>query len=413
MAGRQHRPLALSATIVTVVAVLLCLAPGAPAKTYSDIPSSYWAHAAIESITSRGPSTHRLMDDFGSLFRPGQPVTREQFAGALVTAAGHLAEQVPAVTIRDVPKTDPYYGVIQIAVHHDYLSVNKDGDFFPSRAVLASRAEIGIVKWLEERYASSDWGLLSTLRSSEWQPSPGWLTGAPSYLPYIVASRQLQLRFNHPAAADGKEIAPGQPTNRAEVAYMFWRGFQQANEWNLNGLAPFKSITLPPLSARQKQVTAFALKYIGYPYVWAGEYPTKDSPYGYQAAGGFDCSGFVFYVMKMHFGYPITVNERGAHDMAARAKPRIAAKNLKCGDLMFFGPKGPSSTVASIYHAAIYLGNGWFIQSTGSTDGVSIASLNASTYWKNAFAWGRRLLTPAELVVNPSPSPSPSASPAG
>ncbi len=140
--------------------------------------------------------------------------------------------------------------------------------------------------------------------------------------------------------------------------------------------------------------------------MWAGEYPTQNSPYGYQAAGGFDCSGFVFYVMKMHFGYPITVNERGAHDMAARAKPRITRKNLTCGDLLFFGPNGPKSSVASIYHAALYLGNGWFIQSTGSTDGVSLASLDSSTYWKNAFAWGRRVLTPAELPPTPTPTPA-------
>ena len=84
----------------------------------------------------------------------------------------------------------------------------------------------------------------------------------------------------------------------------------------------------PRLSDRQKQIVSFSLKYIGYPYIWGGEFPTRDSPYGHQKAGGFDCSGFVFYVMKMHFGYGITVNERGAHDMAARAKPHITAKPL-------------------------------------------------------------------------------------
>ena len=56
---------------------------------------------------------------------------------------------------------------------------------------------------------------------------------------------------------------------------------------------------------------------------------------------------------------------------------------------------------------SLYLGNGWFIQSTGSTDGVSLASLDSSTYWKSAFAWGRRLLTPGELPPTPTPSPSP------
>ena len=191
---------------------------------------------------------------------------------------------------------------------------------------------------------------------------------------------------------------------------MFYRAYQLGSDWQLSGLAGFKDITFPPLSDRQKQIVNFTLKFIGYPYIWAGEYPTPDSPYGHQASGGFDCSGFVFYVMKMHFGYDsITVNQRGAHDMAAVAKPRITRAKLKCGDLIFFGPKGPASSVNSIYHAALYLGHGWFIQSTGSTDGVSLASLNNSSYWKAAFAWGRRVLTPAELVV---PTPSASAAPA-
>jgi len=281
-------------------------------------------------------------------------------------------------------------------------------DTYPATAARA-KAEAAIIRWLKERYSSSSWSLLGTLLPSSWRPNPGWKTGAPSYLPYVVASRQLQLRYNHSTDGDGHEVTPAEPIDRAEIAYMFSRAYKVAGEWMLYGLADYKSVTFPALSDRQKQVASYALKYIGYPYIWGGEYPTKDSPYGYQKAGGFDCSGFVFYIMKMHFGYGITVNERGAHDMAARAKPRITRSQLKCGDLIFFGPKGPSSSVESIYHAALYLGSGWFIHSTGSSDGVTLASLNTSSYWKGAFAWGRRLLTTAELVL---PSPSPSAAPA-
>ena len=411
MARLQNRSLILNAALGLALALACVAAPVALGKSYSDVPKSQWAHAAIQSITARGPAGHHLMDDFGSLFKPDAPMTRAQFASALVTAAGHLSESVPTVAIPDVPKTDPYYQVIEIAVHHGYLGLQKDGSFYPNDAVVASQAETGVVKWIKERYPTADWRLLTQLRAGTWKPNMAWLTGAPSYLPYIVASRQLELRYNHPYTADGQEVTPGQPIDRADVAYMFWRGYQLKNEWTLYGLSQFDDITFPPLSARQKEIAQFALQFIGYPYVWAGEYPTKDSPYGPQAAGGFDCSGFVFYVMKMHFGYPITVNERGAHDMAARAKPRITRKNLTCGDLIFFGPKGPKSTVASIYHAALYLGNGWFIQSTGSTDGVSLASLDSSTYWKKAFAWGRRVLTPAELPPTPTPSPSPTVTP--
>ena len=102
--------------------------------------------------------------------------------------------------------------------------------------------------------------------------------------------------------------------------------------------------------------------------------------------------------MQCHFGYPVT--GRGAGDQAKLAKPRITRAGLKSGDLIFFGYSGPSSTVGEIYHAALYLGRGWFIHSTGSSDGVTLAYLNDGGYWQGHYAWGRRLLTAAELAVD-------------
>jgi len=386
--------LALCAIASTAVA-----APRARAQSYTDVPKSHWAHAAIEAVTQRGPTGHKVLDDFGGLFKPEKLITREQLARSLVLASGNYGENVNTVAITDVAPDYRYYDVIEVALTHGYMHVDAKGAFRPQDTVPAYQAEAAVVRWLKERYPSFDWTLLTSLNPSRWQPNAGWKTGAPAYLPYIVASRQLQLRFNHSTAGDGHEVTPNEPIDRAEVAYMFSRGYALSGDWMLYGLADFKSVAFPPLSNRQKEITRFALKFVGYPYIWAGEYPTKDSPYGAQAAGGFDCSGFVFYVMKMHFDYPITVNERGAHDMAARAKPRITRKQLQCGDLIFFGPKGPESSVESIYHAGLYLGDGWFIHSTGSTDGVTLSSLDSSSYYKSYFAWGRRLLKPAELLA--------------
>jgi cell wall-associated NlpC family hydrolase len=404
------RRILLHSIILTVLstAVLAASAVPAIAKSYTDVSKRHWAYSYISSVTKRSAAGHALLDDFGARFRPERAITRELLARSIVLASGHYGTKVTPVAIKDVPKGYRYYTVIQLAVHYGYMAPDASGNFRPTKPVTAAAAETVMIRWLRERYQSYDWSLLGTLIPRRWEPNPGWKTGAPSYLPAIVASRQLELRYNHPTGGDGHEALPREPIDRAEIAYMFYRGYKLAGAWQLYGLAGFDAITFPELSDRQKQVAAFALKYIGYPYVWAGEYPTKDSPYGYQKSGGFDCSGFVFYVMKMHFDYPITVNERGAHDMAARAKPRITRGKLKCGDLIFFGPKGPSSSVESIYHAGLYLGSGWFIHSTGSSDGVTLASLNSSSYWKAAFAWGRRLLTPAELVL-PSPSPSPAA----
>jgi cell wall-associated NlpC family hydrolase len=423
MTRLPHRSLVIIAFALCALACAAAAAPRAPAQSYTDVPKSHWAHAAIEAVTDRAADGHRLLDDYGASFKPETAITRELLARSLVLASGHYGEKITPVDIKDVPAGYRYASVIQMALHQGYMGLDSAGAFNPRDPVPANQAEMAIVRWLKERYASSDWTLLTSLRPSRWQPNDGWTTGASAYLPYVVAARQLQLRYNHPSEADGHEVTPEQAIDRAEVAYMFWRAYAVSGEWMLYGLADYKSIDFPPLSDRQREIVRFALKFVGYPYVWAGEYPTRNSPYGTQAAGGFDCSGFVFYVMKMHFDYPITVNERGAHDMAARAKPRIARQKLQCGDLIFFGPKGPKSSVGSIYHAGLYLGDGWFIHSTGSTDGVTLSSLDSSSYYKSYFAWGRRVLKPSELppaatatpgqsVTPASPDPSGEASPA-
>jgi cell wall-associated NlpC family hydrolase len=239
--------------------------------------------------------------------------------------------------------------------------------------------------------------MLGKLAPSNWEPNDGWKPNAPKYFGPEIAARYLGFRYNHPATADGQETNPGQPIDRDEVAYILYSALH-ATTWRLGGLAAYNDVTFPPLTARQKEVARFAFKYIGYPYVWGGEYPTKDSPYGAQAHGGFDCSGFVWYVLKIHFGY--TIDERVAADMARAAPRRITRANLVPGDIIFWGPDGPKSTAASIYHTGIYLGRGWFIHSTGSSDGVSLASLNWDGWsWKTDFAWGRRVLKKSQITL--------------
>jgi cell wall-associated NlpC family hydrolase len=400
MTGLPQKPL-LALLAACGLLALLVVVPAAFAQKYTDVTRQQWAYTAITAVTDRGTDGHKVLDDYGDVFQPEEPITRELLARSLVLASGNYGEDLKPVAIHDMSEADRYYDVVQVALKHGYMKLDENGDFRPQEPVPAYQAEVAVVRWLEEKYPTADWSLLKTLRPSAWQPNQGWTTDAPVYLPYVVAARALELRYNHPSDEDAHEVLPTEPIDRAEVAYMFERAFEVGSGWQLYSLAAYKNVTFPTLSDRQKEIVSFALKYIGYPYVWAGEFPTKKSPYGAQASGGFDCSGFVFYVMKMHFGYPITVNERGAHDMADRAKPRITRKQLQPGDLIFFGPQGPKSDVATIYHAGLYLGNGWFIHSTGSSDGVTLASLDTSSYYKKYFAWGRRLLTPEELPPAP------------
>ncbi len=75
------------------------------------------------------------------------------------------------------------------------------------------------------------------------------------------------------------------------------------------------------------------------------------------------------------------------------AAKRIPFARLKPGDLLFWGAAGPRSKPAQVDHTGIYLGNGWFIHSSGY--GVALAQL--SGWYKQRFAWGRRPLVEAGL----------------
>lgn len=401
---RQAAAAVISAAALGALLLLAALAalaaPIARAQTYSDVPKGQWARSAIDWVTDYGPDGNKLLDDYhGVAFKPDQAITRAQLARALVIACGRQSDDVPVpVTLADVPPEHPYWLDIQVAIKLRLLSATK-GEFHPDQAAMAWQVDRAVMRTLKVIHPEKDWTMLTALYPKTWEPDTGWKTGAPQYLSSEAAARFLGLRFNHPATADAQELSPRDAMGRDEVAYIL-RAALNLPTWRLDGLKRFNAVTLPALSDRQKQIVAFALKYVGYPYVWAGEYPTPDSPYGAQAHGGFDCSGFVWWVMKIGMRYPIPDTQRTAAQMAGAAKPRITRAKLVPGDLIFFGSSGPESTVASIYHAGLYLGNGWFIHSTGSADGVSLSSLNWTDWtWHHDFAWGRRVLKSGEFTA--------------
>ena len=392
----------LSAAIILALATLaLCLPASAQAQTYRDVPRSYWAYGAIAWATNQGPAGAKLLNDYpGKIFKPTQAITRQQLAAALVTALGQQDANVASpVALADLPSTSPYFHAVQVAIALHFFNASK-GKFSPDGGVTESQADHTLVRMIYLQHPGADWRMLRALRPTVWRPNPGWTTGAPSYLPWEVAARFLGLRYNH-LSAPALELSASQDIDRAEAAYMFKAALTLA-PWQLDELSWFDQVTLPSLSARQRQIIAFALQYVGYPYVWGGTSPTPDSPYGLQAHGGFDCSGFVWWVLKMNFGYAIPDTQRTAAQMAAAAKPRITLAKLAPCDIIFFGPKGRKSSAASVFHTAIYLGNGWFVESSNLFDGVTLANLNwPGWYYLRDFAWGRRVLEPSELAPAP------------
>jgi cell wall-associated NlpC family hydrolase len=222
----------------------------------------------------------------------------------------------------------------------------------------------------------------------------------PSRFGTEAVARLLGLRTNHPASQDDLELLPNQAATRAEAAYSGAQILKFA-DWQVPGVqAAAATFTLPTLTPWQQRILHTAVRFIGYPYVWGGTSEKPEAPFGVQAPGGFDCSGFVWRVYKLQ-AYPDEgtladmIQGRTTYQMSGEVpkSKRIPLANLEPADVLFFGAHGPSSKPAEIDHAGIYLGNGWFIHSSGY--GVAVAQLQG--WYLQRFAWARRPLGEAGL----------------
>lgn len=214
-------------------------------------------------------------------------------------------------------------------------------------------------------------------------------------------ARLLGLRTNHPAAQDDLELLPSETATRAEAAYSGAQILEFSGTETVSVTDAAATFALPALTAWQQRVLATAVRFIGYPYVWGGESETTQSPFGTQVHGGFDCSGFVWRVYKLQ-RYPdegtlaSTLQGRTTYVMSGEvpAAKRIPFAKLQPADVVFFGTRGPKSNPSQVGHMGIYLGDGWFIQS--SEDGVDIEPLTG--WYRTKFAWARRPLAEAGLT---------------
>jgi cell wall-associated NlpC family hydrolase len=222
----------------------------------------------------------------------------------------------------------------------------------------------------------------------------------PSRFGTEVVARLLGLRTNHPTQLDSLELLPSQPATRAEAAYSAAQ-ILQFGGWETQHVEDLaQTFELPVLSPWQTRILTTAVRFIGYPYVWGGTSENAEAPAGVQAPGGFDCSGFVWRVYKLQVypgggTLPTTLKGRTTFAMSGEvpAAKRIVFARLKPGDVLFWGAAGPRSKPTQVDHTGIYLGNGWFIHSSGY--GVALAPLTG--WYKARFAWARRPLAEAGL----------------
>lgn len=118
----------------------------------------------------------------------------------------------------------------------------------------------------------------------------------------------------------------------------------------------------------ESAVVDSARKYLGTPYVWGGTSPS-----------GFDCSGFVQYVLAENGkSIPRTSQEQFASGQA------VDKSQLQAGDLVFYNWSGGTEAT----HVGIYEGNGKMIHAPHSGDVVKEVDFNS--YGQNVYLGARR-----------------------
>ncbi|HWH54267.1 MAG TPA: NlpC/P60 family protein [Gaiellaceae bacterium] len=342
--------------ILAISAVFAVLAAPAAAKSggaaSANAKPASWAQREIKLVVSHG-----LMAKSVGAFRPNDPLTRGALnalvAGLRPDKAGPTTQSAAPVTMAQLDAT--------------------------------------LVRALDLTAPAIEFATIA--RGAGLNP--------PSRFGTEVVARLLGLRTNHPAALDSLELLPNQPATRAEAAYSAARilGFKGWEVEQVEQLS--EGFQLPVLTAWQKRVLSTAVQFIGFPYVWGGTSEKAEAPFGVQAAGGFDCSGFVWRVFKLQ-AYPGgaslagTLRGRTTFAMSGEvgAAKRIRFSKLRPADVLFWGAGGPRSRPGQVDHTGINLGNGWFIHSSGY--GVALAPLDG--WYKRRFAWARRPLAEAGLA---------------
>ncbi|HEV3474095.1 MAG TPA: NlpC/P60 family protein [Actinomycetota bacterium] len=375
--------LAVSGTLVPAA-----LAPAGPARpVFADVPADHWAAAAIKAVAA---DRDWLRDHGDSTFRPEDPLLRRHLARAVIRA--FAPSERPGPRFSDLKRSDPFFPSASAAVRLGWM--RKAGKRFrPDDQVTTGELDQTLTRALgltEEIHG------LNSIRTADGKP-----LAHPQDLGERVLAHQLGLHYNHPTSAEARELVPGGGVLRADGAYALWKA--TAARSKSASLARYRRVVLPRLTPARRTLVEFALSFAGYPYVWAGEWHTATPPgycCGAQPRGGFDCSGYAWWVLRAasegwdnsavrpYAGWALP--ERSSREMARATTTRLPFEQSRPADLMFFSTRGGTQW-KDVDHAGIYLGNGWMIHSAGGVDGVSVDSVKSGWY-RDRFLWSRRLV---------------------
>jgi cell wall-associated NlpC family hydrolase len=295
----------------------------------------------------------------------------------------------PTIAFPDLNPSDPFYPYVNVAVQRHWMGTTPSGTFFPDNPVTTTTVHRVLALALGLGPAVKALNHLHTVDGTTFQ--------LPQNFGSLMLGMLLGLRYNNPHAS--MDVGPTTPLSRAQVAYSLYRATTEP-PWQVpNLLSEYQTIELPVLTPIEQQIVQWGVRYVGYPYVYAGEWglsTPEPSALGGQPVPGFDCSGLTWWLLRANDGGAWNVApprpyagwniaQRSATDMAKTAA--LSYDQLQPGDMMFYDGSGNGV----IDHVDTYIGDGWALDSSSYVAGVTIMWV-ADGWYRDHFVDGRRVL---------------------
>jgi len=358
---------------------------------WSDVGSSYaWARKAIDHVGK----ANDWMRDFAARpngkvpFKPGAHETRKYLARAVVKAFAPGATVDPSITFTDLDPTQAFYKWANVAVQRGWMGRTSEGGFEPDRPVTTRLLHAVLVGALKMKRIARQLDRLHT--------ADGEMIPTPPKFGALMLGMRLGLRYNN--SNEAMDVGPRTLLSRAQVAYSLYKATTLPS-WVVPWLSDqYDGIVLPRMGPKRRAIVRWGVRYIGFPYVWGGEWGLEKSPsaLGGQAVPGFDCSGLVWWTMRANDGGAWRVHpprpyagwrlpQRTSADMSRYGT--LKYRRLLPGDLMFYDGNGDRT----VDHVDVYIGNGYALDSSNTPGGVTIMWVGSGWY-RDHFVHGRRLL---------------------
>jgi cell wall-associated NlpC family hydrolase len=353
--------------------------------------SDAWAKKAIDFVGK----TRDWMRDFapgtdGKVpFKPDMLETRKYFARAAVKAFAPDQAIDAAITFPDLEPSQTFYRWANIAVKLGWMRRSADGRFGPDKPVTTATVHRVLTLALGMKDVAK--------RLDDLHTRDGVGFDTPTNFGALMLGMRLGLRYN--SATEANDVGPSTPLSRSQVAFSLYRA-ANLEDWVVPYVRDqYDGIVLPKMGPSRQAIVRWGVKYIGYPYVWGGEWgfrSTEPSALGGQPIPGFDCSGFAWWNLRANDGGAWNIApprpyagwalpQRTSADMAGVG--HLKYDQLLPGDLMFYD----GNDDGTVDHVDTYIGNGYALDSSSTPGGVTIMWVGDGWY-RDHFVHGRRVL---------------------